>query len=214
MKRIKNKLNNALNFVNKGHLKQAEILYLECLDKIEDKQSSIYKQAMHGLGFIKSELGQFKEASKLYIALLYIARDKGDKEDEALAYHQLGMVERLSGNIEKALHYFAKEYEIYHDTFPEFHLGFAVNLYERGKTCLLQNELTEAQYFIEDSLNHGEKTGEPIVVGCTHRDLGHIFQLNGEKKKAMIHYKYALDAFQRAEDSQAIKDIERKMANL
>ncbi|MBY7144195.1 tetratricopeptide repeat protein [Virgibacillus sp. NKC19-3] len=214
MKNIKNQLHRAFEFVNNGYLKQAEILYLECLDEIDDQQSHFYKQAIHGLGLVKSELNQFKEAYQLYTEVLHITRNDKDVQGEAVAYHQLGMVERSSENFKKALYFFAKEYEIYDTMFPKFHLGFAANLYERGKTYLLQNKLKEAKNMMEVSLNHGDQTEDVIVVGYARRDLGYIFQQLGEKQKAMTHYTYALDAFQKADDSQTINDIEKKIANL
>ncbi|WP_156289346.1 tetratricopeptide repeat protein [Oceanobacillus salinisoli] len=214
MKNIKNKLHNAFEFVNKGYFKQAEILYLECLDKMDEQNSNLYKQAMHGLGFVKLELNHFNEAKEIYTELLHLARKEGDKQGEAIANHQLGMGDRLNGNPDKALYFFAEEYEIYNSFLPTFHLGFATNLYERGTTYLLQNKLKEAQNLMEDSLYHGKRTEDVIVVGCAYRDLGDIFQRFGEREKAMNHYKYALDAFEKANDSQAVKDIEKKIANL
>ncbi|SFE37195.1 Tetratricopeptide repeat-containing protein [Lentibacillus persicus] len=208
---LSNKLQRAFEFLNKGSLKQAEILYLECLDRIDDPSSTLYKQALHGLAYVKSELNQYTEANELYSELLRRARQESDSQNEAIAYHQLGLVQRMAGNYEAALGFFAEELAIY-DTFRSTpHLGFAANLYEQAMVHLGQENLTEAQRLMEEALDNAEKTDDFIVIGSLYRGLGDIYQQIARSDEAKKHYRNAANAYRQANDLKAVEEIERKL---
>lgn len=211
---IKKKLARAFQYFNKGQLKQAEILYLECLDKIEDQLSKQYKQALHGLGIVKSELGNYQLASELYMQLLAIAKQEINKQEEAIVYHQLGMVKRMAGDCTSALDYFTKEQMIYKEHDPDFHLGFAANLYEQGMICMNQGKLKEAAKRMTESLQHAKQTDDLIVLGCAYRGLGDIAKTAGNLDTAKEHFHLARQAFQEAKDTRAVLGVEERMNNL
>lgn len=214
MKNITSKLQKAVNFIDKGYIKQAEIIFLECLDKIDDPASKEYKQALHGLAYIKSELKNFTEANNLYLELLHIARKEEDKQEEAIAYHQLGMVQQAVKNYEEALSYFLKEKEIYLAYFPTFYLGLAANLYECGMVYLQNKQLKDAKYFMEESLLHAKDAGDMLVIGHAYRGLGDVCNESGAKDSALIHYKHALGAFRQVNNKQAIRVVEERMLGM
>ncbi|MFD1037323.1 tetratricopeptide repeat protein [Virgibacillus byunsanensis] len=211
---MEGKLKRAFAFLNKGNFKQAEILYLECLDRLEDSESKLYKQALHGLGFVKNELENFQEATEIYMKLLHMARKKGNKEEEGISYHQLGIVQRKSGNHDQALLHFADEHDIYHAHFPDFHLGLAVNLYESGMIYQVQNKLMEAAHMMEESLRHAKQTDDLVVIGSVYRGLGDIFKQSGDNDKAVSQYQNALAVFKQANDSQAVEEMDEKLRDL
>src|SRR5699024_7839804 len=194
----------------KGRMKQAEILFLECLDKIEDKESPAYKQAMHGFALVKSELGNYTEASELYLEILRIAENEGNKEEEAIAYHQLGMVERLAGQYDKALRFLSTEAEIYKTLDGDFHLELAANVYEQGMIYLLNNQHIHARRFMEKSLHHAEQAEDSMIIGYAYTGLGDISSQSDEKE-AEKFYQQAIMAFEWAEDNQAVEAMKDKI---
>ncbi len=50
--------------------------------------------ALYGLGFVKASQGEFNKARKVYIELRQIEKSNINTQNEHIALHQLGMVER------------------------------------------------------------------------------------------------------------------------
>lgn len=73
---------------------------LENKDLITDKQSAEYSKYLMNVGYFYTGLKMFKEAVKTYEEFLDLSKDK---EDEHIALHQLGMVQREAENYESAL---------------------------------------------------------------------------------------------------------------
>ncbi|WP_217585884.1 tetratricopeptide repeat protein [Lentibacillus saliphilus] len=214
MKVIKQRLQRAFTFLEQGNLKQAEILYLECLDGIDDQASLLFEQALHGLGYVKSEQGHFSEARDLYLRLIDLAVKKGDQENEAIAYHQLAMVERMAGRYDEALYNFSREQMVYDAKYPHFHLGYAANFYERGYIHFIQGAYFDAEHFIQASLDHALQSKDQIAIGCAWRCLGDIAVKTGEKQAALMHYEQAKHYFQQAAHSKAVSEIEETLSKL
>ncbi|HLR52980.1 MAG TPA: tetratricopeptide repeat protein [Candidatus Avamphibacillus sp.] len=213
MRQMVKKLQNAYNAFEKGRMKQAEILFLECVDKIDDRESPAYKQALHGFALVKSELGNYPEARELYLEILRIAESVDNKEEEAIAYHQLGMVERLAGQYEKALRFLSTEAEIYKTLNGDFHLELAANVYEKGMIYLLNKQYEQARNLMEKSLYHAEQAYDPMIIGYAYRGLGDIFSQSDEKE-AKNFYQQAIIAFKWAEDNQAVEAMKDKISKL
>lgn len=211
MKLILRKLQNALNAIEKGRLKQAEILLLECIDKIEDQTTEPYKQTIHGLAFVKSESGNFSEAQELYFELLRMAREEGNQQEEAIALHQLGMVQRLAGNDEQALHYLKEERNIYLSLGDNFHLGLAANFYEQGIIFMRNDQLQLAEQAMGSALEHGTQADDLTIVGHASDRLGDILARQDNKKEAFELYQRSLTAFQQSGNEQAVKRIGDKL---
>lgn len=209
---IKDKLKRALNFVEKGYLKQAEILYLQCVDVLGEG-SSEYEQALHGLAYVKMDLGHFEDARDLYRKLLEIAREKGHKEREAIVYHQLGMVEQMAGQYSEARRFFQAERAVYESHHPDFYLGLAANWYEEGIMSLKERDLTSAHKHFTVSLDYAKQSGDLVAIGCAYRGLGDSWQKTGDEDKAHAYFAQAKEVFWRAGDEKAVKEVDNRLRN-
>ncbi len=48
MKNLSDQLRKAFEYFDQGYFRQAEMLYLKCIDQIDDTTSIAFKQAVHG----------------------------------------------------------------------------------------------------------------------------------------------------------------------
>ncbi|SHG56233.1 tetratricopeptide repeat protein [Ornithinibacillus halophilus] len=209
-----NKLQKAYDFFNQGLYKQAEILYLGVLDKLDKEDLELYKQALHGLGYVKIELDQYQEATEMFLQLLSLAEQEGNNEEKAIAYHQLGMAERKARNYERAMTYFDEEIAIYDTSSPDFHLGYAAAYYEYGTVFMLQDDLETAKEYLEKSVSHAERTDDLVLLGYAYRNLGDVYQAMDEGQKALVFYQSALESLHRGDSPQAAEDVKSRMVGV
>lgn len=211
MQHITRKLKNALNAFERGHLKQAEILYLECLDKITAKDTVVYKQALHGLSFVKVEMKQLTEARELYSQLLNIAEREGDKEEEAIVLHQLGIIHRMDGNLDKAISYFKQEQSIYETLQGNFHLELSANYFEQGMTYNAMGNLKKSRNLMEISLAEAKLTKDQMVIGYVYRALGDNSVKDNNISEALEYFSKAQEAFQNEGAESALRDLKERV---
>ena len=214
MNNISDQLRKAFEYFDQGYFRQAEMLYLKCIDQIDDTASIAFKQAVHGLGFVKSELGQYEAASDLYLTLLKLSVDEQDREAEAIAYHQLGMVERMAGQTEKASHYFEEELAILHAHFPQWELGYSANYYEQGMLYMQQQQWEKAYRMMMEALHYANKSLDQVAIGCAYRGLGDACRQTNRSKEALQHYQDARAVFRSVQDTRAISELDERIALL
>lgn len=211
MQHITRKLKNALNAFEQGHLKQAEILYLQCLDKMTDKDTVVYKQALHGLSFVKVEMEQLTDASELYSQLLKIAEQEGNKEEEAIVLHQLGIIYRMDANLDKAISYFKQEQSIYETLQGDFHLELSANYFEQGMTYNAIGSLKKSRELMEIALAEAKLAKDQMVIGYVYRALGDNSVKDNNISEALENFAKAQEAFQNEGAESALRDLKERI---
>lgn len=211
---IQQKLLNAYNAFEQNRLKQAEILYLACLDKIDNQETLEFKQALHGLALVKTAQEKFTEAREVYLQLLHRAESEQNLDDQAMALHQLGMVERLSGNFKKALELFKSEEVIYKANEADFIVEYAVNLYEQALIFKTQNQFEQTNTSLQQSLNYAKSTEDKHLIGSVYALFGDLQLQQGFSKEAKDYYKQSLLSFETVEDLENIRIITEKLESL
>lgn len=202
-------LNVAFALFEKGEFQQAEEIYLSCVRSIPDKTSTSYKAALNGLGYVKSFQGQFGKATAYYQELLNISKKEADLKEEAMALHQLGMVERMAGNFQRSREFFVAEGEIWTRHFPGFYVGFAANFYERGSIAIKEKKYTAASILLTQSLEYAVLAKSLVAQGCAHRGMGELGIATSKFDEAKNAFQKALSAFKEAEDRMAVEEIQR-----
>ncbi len=213
MDQIRQKIIVAFELFDQGKLQDAEKLYDECLAELTGRRSSEYKQVLHGIGYVKAHLNKFIEAREAYRELLLLAEEEQDKEEQAVALHQLGMVERMAGNLDEAFAYFQQEHQRIEDIEENKHLMLAANYYEQGYLHLLKNEKALAENLMNQSLDHAKLSGDQIAIACAYRGLGELHLKSSERKQARNFLQQAIRYFKKGNDFQAIKEIEMLLEN-
>ena len=209
MSNINELLAEAFKLFDEGQVEQSARLYLSCLRQIPNKTCDEYKVALHGLGYVKSELKQFTEARFLYNELHELAILNNDATEQCIAIHQLGMVERMAENYDEASRLFTMEYSLLHQFDIASSLSLATNLYEQGYVQLLQNNIVQAEEYMEKSFHYALLSNDDICIGCSYRGLGEIQKAKGNLEKALRYIELAKESFENANDIIAVKELQR-----
>jgi tetratricopeptide (TPR) repeat protein len=208
MNMLKRKISYAFELFDKGELLKSETIYIECLNEISDRISIEYKQILHGLGYVKCQMKKFDEARSIYNELRNLANKDDDITEESIAIHQLGMVERMAGKYNEALHLFELELSLLENHSLLSDLSLAANYYEQGYIQLMKKELVSAEEFMKKSLDHAKLSGDTICLGCSFRGLGEIYKAKSDIKSAVNNFNLAIIAFRNGNDLEAVKEVE------
>ena len=101
-------LEAAFRAFDRGQLELAHRLYAEILMTVQSG-SADESRALHGLGFVLAHRGRYLPARRIYQRLAVRARAEGNRRAEAISLHQLGMVDRLAGDLDAADRAFRRE---------------------------------------------------------------------------------------------------------
>lgn len=214
MDKLKDKLAAAFIQLEKSDLVKSEILYRECMEESQGKNPEWFKSALLGLGNVKSMQGNFEEAQLLYRELKETASLDSDWPCSAIALHQLGVAERLAGNLKAAKEHFYREYDILQKHMPADNALFAANYYENGLVSLNEGKLKAAKKMMQTSLDYALKSGEPVSIGYSYRGQGAVLQAIGRNEEALTSFASAKKAFGQAGDSPAFRNLDQMMAGL
>ena len=201
-------IDEAFELFDRGEYEQAEQMYLRCLDELKDEKSASYSSVLNGLGYVKSHQGQFEKAKQYFNGVLQIAFEEDDKNKEAMALHQLGMVERMAGKYESALAFFKREHKIWQQHFPDFYTGFSANSYERGFIAFKQEQHERAEKLFISALDYAKGAKSPVAKGCAYRGLGELNMAKLRFREAAIYFRKALLAFEEADDPTGAAEIQ------
>ena len=157
------------------------------------------------LGYIFAFTDRLGEARMVYAGLRNEAREHGNSVAEHVALHQLGVVERMGGNLDTALAVFEEERELLE---PGDEHAAAVNAYELGYVNLLRGSLDEARTWLTASRELAERGDDPIALGCAWRGLGELAARQGKVSEAREAYTRAKTAFLDGEDEAALREVE------
>lgn len=206
MKNINTQLAKAFDLFDQGRIEEAEKIYVKCLQSLEEN-SDTYVTALHGLGYIKARQAQHADARQIYSKIRQITLDNGNIENEHIAVHQLGMVERMAKNYEKALELFSEEFKLLNREKPDFSAGYAANYYEKGMILLELGETDRAEDSLLESLVYSKQSDDLISLGCSFRGLGELYQVKQMEKEAKSYFLEAIKAFEKASDKEAVKEV-------
>lgn len=134
------------------------------------------------------------------------------EEWEHIAVHQLGRVERLAGQHEAALKYYAQERKLIRQFFGDDdpHKS-AANAYESSVSLLALGRLEDTRQMLEEALTLAREADDPETVGRVQRGLGELCIHEGDPKTARLHFEEAIAAFTESEDEFAVEEVRQRM---
>lgn len=156
-----------------------------------------------GMGYALVKLGQFSDAKTIWEEIF--SRTKDHK-----ALHQIGMVERESGNYSRAFDVYQKESEMIDESDI---LAKSVNLYELSYCSHLKRDGASAQRYLDEYRKFTGKSGDLIEEACFLRLEGDIFS-NIDVKRAKASYELSLKKFQAASDAAGSHEILQRLEKL
>lgn len=156
---------------------------------------------VYGYALVAEE--KWQEARDMYNTYLQYAREKEDKSHIHKAYHQLAMVERLSGRYSEALEYIKLEKAVIDKAFSDDPLIRSVNRYEYAYLMYLKGEICVAEEEMQKALEEARSGDDLIAVACCYRGLGEILQA-----KSVKFFQNSKRYFEKAGDLIGAEEIE------
>ncbi len=159
--------------------------------------------ARGGLIFVFVRTGRFDEARDECHSLQLEAQAGSNLEAEYTALHQLGIVERLAGDLEAALRVFSAEQNlILRLESPP--LAVSANAFEQGIINARLGRFETARDLLQVSLEASQLCGDAMAEACALRGLGEIAG-NQTMRRALLVQSAA--AFERAGDETGALEV-------
>ena len=147
------------------------------------------KDGWNQLGHLYRRIGELAQAERTYLKVLTLAGT--DKEYQAIAYGNLGLVYRTQGNLTKAIEFFEKALAI--DESMGNKAGMAIAYNSLGLVHYTQEDLTKAIEFHEKALAIDESMGNKEGMAIAYNNLGNVYYTQeGDLTKAVEFYEKAL----------------------
>ena len=204
MNDISNALSKAWEMFDRGDFQGAEDLYLTCYEQIRPSDHENINIALMGLLYAEAFLEKYEEARKYGNILLHEAQDE---EEKHIAIHQIGMVERMAGNYERAMELFMEEAHLISFSFPDDTLRMSANFYEQGYIALKMKDYAQAEKLMLMSLECAIKAKDEMCMGCAFRGMGELMEAVGNRASAIGYFRKAIAAFTTAGDWVAVEEM-------
>lgn len=206
---LKDTIDRAWEAFDSGDLGEARRLYEEGLKEMAPHDSEARRAILMGLVYVESFSKRFDEARAYAATLLSSAQTP---EQRHIYLHQAGMVERMAGSYSRAWELFDEEAELIRAYLMTDEMSISANAYERGYVLLQCGHLTEAEAEMIQSLEHAQKSKDPMCIGCAYRGLGEILKERKEYNEAQRAFEEAITFFTSAEDHIAAQEVRSLMS--
>ncbi|CAF4033665.1 unnamed protein product [Rotaria sordida] len=146
----------------------------------------------HRLGMFLIKLGKFDKAEQVYKTLFSLTTDDNE---QALLYHQLGLIKRNQGDYEEALSSYEKALEVYQKILPEDHPDLATSYNNIGQVYNNIGQYSKALSFNQKSLEIYQKTlpSNHSSLAISYNNIGLVQTYMGDYSKALESHKQALE---------------------
>jgi CHAT domain-containing protein/Flp pilus assembly protein TadD len=160
--------------------------------------------------------GDYEKAAKIYKKSLELSLKYSDKQNEAKAYINLGIIEDISGNIINSREYFNKAISIT-SSIGDFE-NLAIAYSELGVSYTFTNNLVEAKNKYLESLDLFEKQNNRSRLSLLLNNLGKIYMGLFDYKSALRYYEKGLELAGDNKRSQSlnlmgIADVNANLSN-
>ncbi|CAF0820088.1 unnamed protein product [Adineta steineri] len=148
------------------------------------------------LGSLLLQIGQFNKADELYNVLLEQTSDQGEN---AIYYHQLGLVHSNRGDYERAIWYYEQGLEIHQKILPSDHPILATSYSNIGSVYDNLKEYSKAVSFYGKALKIHQKIlplNHPDFAS-SYNNIGLVYSKMGECSKALSFYEKSLEIYQK-----------------
>lgn len=200
-------VNAVYPMLDEGRAEEAHARLRLLLDGGAGRDASVRSAALIAMGYAACALERFEEAREACRTLL--AEAEGDMRHIAL--HQLGMVERLAGELPRALALFEQELALLS---PEDAAALSANGYERALLRLKLGCVAEAETLAAQALDEAQRSGDAVCIGCAWRLMGEIAARQNRPDAAAQAWRESMQAFLRAGDPVGAQEVQRLLDGL
>jgi tetratricopeptide (TPR) repeat protein len=135
---------------------------------------------------------------ELYLLLFPFDKWHPEPSQEARIYHNLGVIYRILGRMERAIEYLEKALQIYKEQGDA--LGVAMTLNNLGRVYAELGGRERARGDYEEALHIYREQGDSVGEGCSLNNLGWIYISLGKNEHAQKYFEQALSIFKEVGD--------------
>ena len=156
--------------------------------------------------------GQWPEAEAAAAKALELAQDADDRQGEAAAGHQLGILAERRGDLAAAEEWYRKALEIVKAL--DDRSSMAASYHHLGWVAQHRGDLVAAEERYRESLEINEGLGDRAAVARTCHQLGNVAQLRGDLEAAEAWYQEALEIDETLGDQAGMAITYRELGRL
>lgn len=136
----------------------------------------------NNLGHLYRRIGEFENAENTYKAILKLS--KSNKEGQAVAYGNLGLVYRVCGDLERAVECHEKSLAVNHELKRKE--GMANQLGNLGSIHRIRGDLECAIECHEKALAIDKELGDKHGIAANYSNLGLVYGIRGDLECALL----------------------------
>jgi tetratricopeptide (TPR) repeat protein len=170
-----------------GQMELVLRLLSESVRTLEGESRAI---ARGNLATVYHLLGDYGSARREHEAVLEEFKAGGDRKNEAVGLHQLGMLHEDQGEYERARERYEQSLAIKQEVGDR--AGVAISLHQLGMLHQDQGEYERARERYKQSLAIAQELGDRASVARTLHQLGNLHYLQGEYERARERYEQSL----------------------
>jgi tetratricopeptide (TPR) repeat protein len=144
---------------------------------------------INSIGSQAYKWGELEQALCAWKHMLERTKDK-DKEVEAIARGNIGLVYKIKGELDKALEYYGKAWKLNEELGRRE--GMAIGLGNIGIVYRIKGELDKALEYYEKAWKLNEELGRKEGMAADLGNIGNVYRIKGELDKALEYLKKAL----------------------
>jgi tetratricopeptide (TPR) repeat protein len=134
-------------------------------------------------GLVSEQRGDLKEAERLYLQALTVAREFGEESDAASILNDLGEICKLRRELDSADSYYRQAFDIAEKiSDKEAQAIYAGNL---GLVLLARNQLADARHWYELQLDITRQLEKPDLIAQAQIGLARVLEKGGRYKDAL-----------------------------
>ena len=168
--------------------------------------------ALHHLGIIHHDQGDYAQAIENYNLSLKINEELGDKSGIAITLHQLGIIHQDQGDYAEAIKNYGKSMKIAEELGDKS--GMAQTLHQLGNIFYSQGDYAEAIEKYNQSMKIKEELGNKSGIAKTLHQLGMIHQDQGDYARAIEKYTKCMEMFEELGNKSGIASTLHQLGNI
>jgi len=184
-----------------GRFTESDELWRRCIASAGSERERDAHRSRHA--YVLIALARFEEARAVY-------RELFERHGSHRYLHQLAMVEREAGNLDRARELLEREAGMLP---AEDALARGANLYERTLVHHRLGRRRAAAELLDACLGAAQASGDPTMLGAAHRLEGDL-AAGTEPRRARAAYERAIAWLRTAGDEYGVAEVERRIAAL
>ncbi|MEO6304897.1 MAG: tetratricopeptide repeat protein, partial [Bacteroidia bacterium] len=152
---------------------------------IKKNDNKVIGQTYNNIGSALSSLKDDKEAKEYYLKAVKVNLLSDNKHNLGYNYMNLASCEIAEKNFEKAKEYNKEALKIFTDFKDPYSIVSCLNV--DADIFVAEKKIKQAVEVMERAVKLSEKTGSPLLMERTYKQMADAYELNGDLKRSVVY---------------------------